>query len=63
MELVNVGIVGFATTVLNFYVLHAMTLLGSSIGLISLGILMLGCGFALEKMRRKPVLRAEGAPL
>ena len=60
VELVNVGIVGFATTVLIFYVSHAMTLLGSSIGLISLGMLMLGGGFALEKMRRKLVLQAGG---
>ena len=59
VELVNVGIVGFATTVFIFYVSHAMTLLGSSIGLISLGILLLGGGFALEKMRRKLVLQAE----
>lgn len=60
VELVNVGIVGFATTILIFYVSHAMTLLGSSIGLIALGILMLGGGFALEKMRRKLVLQAGG---
>ena len=58
VELVNVGIVGFAITVLSFYKSHAMTLLDSSIGLISLGLLMLGGGFALEKLRRKLVLQA-----
>lgn len=50
---VNVGIAGFAMTVFGFYVSHALTLLGSSIGLILLGILMLGGGFALERTRRR----------
>jgi len=52
-ELVNVGIAGFAITVLGFYLSHALTLLGSSIGLIVLGLLMLGGGFALETTRRR----------
>lgn len=52
-ERVNVGIAGFAITVLAFYVSHALSMLGSSLGLVLLGILMLGGGFALEKARRR----------
>jgi MFS family permease len=52
-ELVNMGVAGFAITLFGFYVSHALTLLGSSIGLIVLGLLMLGGGFALEKTRRR----------
>lgn len=58
-ERVNVGIAGFAITVFAFYVSHAMTLLGSSLGLIALGILMLAGGFALEKARRRLVERIQ----
>jgi hypothetical protein len=52
-ELVNMGIAGFAITVLGFYLGHALSLFGGSLGLILLGVLMLGGGAALEKTRRR----------
>lgn len=52
-ERINLGIAGFALTVIGFCLSHAMSLLGSSLGLILLGLLMLGGGFLLERMRRR----------
>ena len=60
VELVIAGVAGFAITVLGFYLSHALTLLGSSAGLIVFGILLVGGGFVLEKARRGLVARAEG---
>lgn len=55
VDRVNVGIACFALTVFGFYVSHALTLLGSSLGLIFTGLLMLGGGFVLERTRRRLV--------
>jgi len=53
VELVNVGIACFAITVFGFYLSHALSLLGSSVGLIATGLVLVAGGFALEKTRRK----------
>jgi uncharacterized membrane protein len=51
--LINLGVLGFATTVLWFYFSSLMDKLGRSLGLIVLGILFLGGGWLLEKIRRR----------
>jgi uncharacterized membrane protein len=51
--LVNLGIVGFAITVIWFYFSDIFDKLDRSLGLIGLGILFLAGGWALEKTRRK----------
>jgi uncharacterized membrane protein len=53
--LVNLGIVGFAITVVRFYFSDIFDKVGRSLGLIGIGILFLAGGWALEKMRRKLV--------
>jgi hypothetical protein len=53
--LVNLGIVGFAITVIWFYFSDIFDKVGRSLGLIGLGILFLAGGWALEKTRRKLV--------
>jgi uncharacterized membrane protein len=50
--LVNLGIVGFAIAVAWFYFSDIFDKMGRALGLISLGILFLAGGWALEKMRR-----------
>ena len=50
--LVNLGIVGFAITVVWFYFSDIFDKVGRSLGLIGIGILFLAGGWALEKMRR-----------
>jgi uncharacterized membrane protein len=50
--LVNLGIVGFAITVIWFYFSDIFDKLDRSLGLIGLGILFLAGGWALEKTRR-----------
>jgi uncharacterized membrane protein len=50
--LVNIGIVGFAITVIWFYFSDIFDKLDRSLGLIGLGILFLAGGWALEKTRR-----------
>jgi uncharacterized membrane protein len=52
-SLVNLGIVGFAITVVWFYFSNILDKLGRSLGLIALGILFLAGGWALERMRRR----------
>jgi Predicted membrane protein (DUF2157) len=51
--LVNLGIVGFAASVIWFYSSDVMNKMNRSLGLIGLGILFLAGGWALEKMRRR----------
>jgi len=51
--LVNLGIVGFAITVIWFYFSDIFDKVGRSLGLIGMGILFLAGGWALEKMRRR----------
>jgi hypothetical protein len=53
--LVNLGIVGFAITVIWFYFSDIFDKLDRSLGLIGLGILFLAGGWALEKIRRRIV--------
>ncbi len=62
-ERVNLGVAGFALTVLFFYFSTLLDKLGRSASLIGLGVLFLAGGWALEKTRRKLLtqLRA-GAP-
>ena len=52
-ERINLGIAGFALTVLAFYFSSVMDKLGRSASLIGLGILFLGGGWLLERTRRR----------
>ena len=54
-SLVNFGMVAFAISVLWFYSSSVMDKLGRSLGLITLGVLFLGGGWALERTRRRLV--------
>jgi len=61
-ERVNMGMIGFAITLLFFYFSQVMDKLGRSASLIGLGLVFLAGGWGLEKMRRKFVAQArEGA--
>lgn len=52
-ERINLGIVGFAITVLSFYFSSVMDVLGRSFSLMGLGVLFLVGGWQLERIRRK----------
>jgi len=52
-ERVNLAFAGFAATVLGFYFSSVMDKLGRSASLIGIGLLFLGGGWALERMRRR----------
>jgi hypothetical protein len=54
-ERINLGIAGFALTVLVFYFSDVMDKLGRSASLIVLGLLFLGGGYLLEQTRRRLV--------
>ena len=56
-ERVNLGVAGFAITVLFFYFSNVMDKLGRSASLIGLGLLFLAGGWALERVRRRLVAR------
>ena len=58
-ERINLGVAGFALTVLAFYFSTVMDKLGRSASLIGLGLLFLLGGWLLEKMRRRLVARLE----
>jgi len=58
-ERVNLGVAGFALTVLGFYFSTVMDKLGRSASLIGLGLLFLLGGWLLEKARRRLVARLE----
>jgi uncharacterized membrane protein len=60
-ERVNLGIAGFALTVLVFYFSSVMDRLGRSVSLIVLGLLFLGGGWLLERTRRGLIARIRGA--
>lgn len=60
-ERINMGAAIFAATVLAFYFSEVMDKLGRSASLIGLGLLFLGGGWALERMRRRLVGQARGA--
>jgi len=55
--LVNLGIVGFAITVIWFFFSNIFDKVGRSLGLIAMGILFLAGGWGLEKMRRRLIAR------
>lgn len=57
VERVNLGIAGFAVTVLAFYASNVMDALGRSASLTGLGVLFLAGGWGLERMRRRLVAR------
>src|SRR5207245_6171683 len=61
-ERINLGVAGFAVTVLIFYFSDVMDKLGRSASLIGLGVLFLFGGWALERMRRQLVARVAGGP-
>lgn len=58
-ERINVGAAIFAATVIAFYFSEVMSKLGRSVSLIGLGLLFLGGGWALERTRRRLVLRTK----
>jgi uncharacterized membrane protein len=58
-ERINLGVAGFALTVLAFYFSNVMDKLGRSASLIGLGSLFLLGGWCLEKMRRRLVEKLE----
>ncbi len=60
-ERVNVGVAGFAVTVLSFYFSSVMDKVGRSMSLIGLGVLFLGGGWLLERTRRRLVARMHRA--
>ncbi|MBZ5604962.1 MAG: DUF2157 domain-containing protein [Acidobacteriia bacterium] len=57
-ERVNLGMAGFALTLLFFYFSAVMDKLGRSASLIGLGLLFLAGGWGFEKMRRRFVAQA-----
>jgi hypothetical protein len=58
-ERINLGVAGFALTVLAFYFSTVMDKLGRAASLIGLGLLFLLGGWLLEKTRRRLVARLE----
>ena len=56
-ERINLGVAGFALTILVFYFSSVMDRLGRSASLVGLGLLFLGGGWALEQGRRRLVAR------
>ena len=62
-ERINLGIAGFAITVMAFYFSDLMDKLGRSASLMGLGLLFLGGGWLLERMRRRLMARITGEAL
>jgi uncharacterized membrane protein len=60
VERVNMGAAMFAATVLAFYFSEVMDKLGRSASLIGLGLLFLGGGWALDRLRRRLIVQARG---
>ena len=59
-ERINLGVAGFALTVVIFYFSDVMDKLGRSASLIGLGVIFLFGGWALERTRRKLVASVSG---
>jgi uncharacterized membrane protein len=59
-ERINLGVAGFALTVVIFYFSDVMDKLGRAASLIGLGVLFLFGGWTLERMRRKLVAHVSG---
>jgi len=62
-ERINLGVAGFALTVIIFYFSDVMDKLGRSASLIGLGVLFLFGGWALERTRRQLLARVAGGTL
>jgi uncharacterized membrane protein len=60
-ERINIGMIGFALTLMFFYFSEVMDKLDRSASLIGFGLLFLAGGWALEKMRRRLVAHARAA--
>lgn len=60
-ERINLGVAGFALTIIVFYFSTVMGKLGRSASLIGFGLLFLLGGWQLEKLRRKLVARTRAA--
>ena len=60
-ERINLGVAGFAITIIVFYFSAVMGKLGRSASLIGFGVLFLVGGWYLEKLRRKLVARTRAA--
>jgi hypothetical protein len=58
---INVGVLGFAVTVFVFYFSSVFDKLGRAFGLIGIGILFIGGGWLLERMRRRLIGRIAGS--
>ncbi len=52
-DCVNVGVIGFTLTLCGFYFSAIFDKLGRSLGLIGVGLLFLGGGWLIERMRRR----------
>ena len=61
-ERLNLGVAGFALTVLFFYIDGFMGKMDKSASLLILGVICLAGGYALERARRRLVARMEAAP-
>jgi uncharacterized membrane protein len=59
-ERINLGVVGFAITIIVFYFSSVMGKLGRSASLVGFGLLFLLGGWKLEQLRRKLVARTTG---
>jgi len=59
-ERINLGVAGFALTIVIFYFSDVMDKLGRAASLIGLGVLFLFGGWALERARRELVARVSG---
>jgi uncharacterized membrane protein len=61
VERINLGALFFAATVLVFYFSRVMDKLGRSASLVGLGLLFLGGGWALERLRRRLIEESKKA--
>jgi len=61
-ERINLGVAGFALTIIVFYFSDVMDKLGRSASLVGFGLLFLLGGWQLEQLRRKLVARATAGP-
>ena len=59
---VNLGVLGFALTVLWFYFGSLFDMLGRAFGLIGMGVVFIGGGWWLERARRTLIGRIGTAP-
>ncbi|HWN05953.1 MAG TPA: DUF2157 domain-containing protein [Steroidobacteraceae bacterium] len=56
---INVGVLGFACSVLGFYFSSLYDKLGRALGLIGIGVLFIGGGWLLERARRRLIARLQ----